>query len=316
MKEKTIIRKLTIILLLIAALTASVLYGKNLAGANKYHNRRISYLEEKRDNAKDLIAAASSAAFMISLLPEDTATPNANQIADIGKDFLIILSALTAEQYLLAITGRAAFIYLIPAGLVLAVISVLIRRLRWMRRLTYILLLFSIALYSVIPLSILIAGTIDDTYQKTVNATIEATQELEKEYHLAGIAYDETEGATESETEWMEETEEEKSLFSSLKDTVFGAGEAVNETVGGAVQSTQDFFSGAADTITSFPEMADETRELARQYMEAFVIMLVTTCVIPLMTMLTLALLIHLVCGIDFNMPQETEGRSAAKGNQ
>lgn len=180
MKENTTVRKITVILLLIAAITASVLYGKKLAGRSEHHNRRISYLEEKKDNAKDLIAAANSAAFLISLLPEDTATPNANQIADIGKDFLIILSALTAEQYLLGITGQVAFVYLIPIGLVLAIISMLIRRLGWMRRLTYTLLLFSIALYSVIPLSIFIAGTIDDTYQKTVNATIEATRNWRK----------------------------------------------------------------------------------------------------------------------------------------
>jgi hypothetical protein len=184
-----------------------------------------------------------------------------------------------------------------------------------MRRLTYTLLLFSIALYSVIPLSIFIAGTIDDTYQKTVNATIEATQELEKEYHLSGFPYDETEGSTEVETEWPAETEKEKTLFGSLKDKVFGAGEAVSETVGTAVQSTQDFFSGAADTITSIPGLGADTRELARQYMEAFVIMLVTTCVIPLLTMLTMALLLHLVCGIDFNMPQE-QYRSFAVKNE
>ena len=315
MKENTTARKITIILLLTAAIVASVFYGKTLAGKSEHHNRRISYLEEKKDNAKDLIAAASSAAFMISLLPEDAATPNANQIADIGKDFLIILSALTAEQYLLGITGQVAFAYLIPIGLVLAIISVLIRRLRWMRRLTYILLLFSIALYSVIPLSILISGTIDDTYRKTVNATIEATQELEKEYHLASFPYDETEGITEAETEWPAETEAEKSLFGSMKDKVFGAGEAVSETVGSAVESTQNFFSGAANTITNIPELAEEARELARQYMEAFVIMLVTTCVIPFLTMLTMALLLHLVCGIDFNMPQE-QYRSFAVKNE
>ena len=315
MKENTTARKITIILLLTAAIAASVFYGKTLAGKSEHHNRRISYLEEKKDNAKDLIAAANSAAFLISLLPEDTATPNANQIADIGKDFLIILSALTAEQYLLGITGQVAFVYLIPIGLVLAIISMLIRRLGWMRRLTYTLLLFSIALYSVIPLSIFIAGTIDDTYQKTVNATIEATQELEKEYQLSGFPYDETEGSTEVETEWPAETEKEKTLFGSLKDKVFGAGEAVSETVGTAVQSTQDFFSGAADTITSIPGLGADTRELARQYMEAFVIMLVTTCVIPLLTMLTMALLLHLVCGIDFNMPQE-QYRSFAVKNE
>ena len=301
MKERSIVRKVIIVLLLMAALAASVFYGKNTAGDNQYHNRRISYLEEKRDNAKDLIAAASSAAFMISLLPEDTATPNANQIADIGKDFLIILSALTAEQYLLAITGRAAFICLIPIGLVIGMISVLVRRLRWTRRLTYVFILFGIVLYAAIPLSILIAGTIDDAYQDTVETTIQATQNLEMEYHLAGIGLDETEGFTELQTEQEKESEEEKSLFSSLKDTVFGAGEAVSETVGTAVQDTQDFITGAKDTIENLPEMVEKTRELARQYMEAFVIMLVTTCVIPILTILALAFLLHLICGLDFD---------------
>ena len=58
MKENTTVRKITVILLLIAAITASVLYGKKLAGRSEHHNRRISYLEEKKE--RELIRRMSS----------------------------------------------------------------------------------------------------------------------------------------------------------------------------------------------------------------------------------------------------------------
>ena len=93
-----------------------------MASSSKFHADRIAYLEEKRDNAKALIGGANVTAFLISMIPDDTATPNANQIASIGKDFLIILSALTAEQYMNAFVIMLVTTCIIPILTLLATV--------------------------------------------------------------------------------------------------------------------------------------------------------------------------------------------------
>ena len=83
-------RKAVVILVLAILIAVSIIFGRTVASSSKFHADRIAYLEEKRDNAKALIGGANVTAFLISMIPDDTATPNANQIASIGKAFFLL----------------------------------------------------------------------------------------------------------------------------------------------------------------------------------------------------------------------------------
>ena len=120
--RKKTARKAAIILILAIFIAVSIIFGRTVASSSKFHADRIAYLEEKRDNAKALIGGANVTAFLISMIPDDTATPNANQIASIGKDFLIILSALTAEQYMNAFVIMLVTTCIIPILTLLATV--------------------------------------------------------------------------------------------------------------------------------------------------------------------------------------------------
>ena len=285
-------RKTAVILVLAILIAVSIIFGRTVASSSKFHADRIAYLEEKRDNAKALIGGANVTAFLISMIPDDTATPNANQIASIGKDFLIILSALTAEQYMLTITGYLSFCWIIPIALGLLILYNWYGSRHW-GQIGRKLLVFGFTLFLSVPLSIKISGLIEGTYQETVNATLQASQELKDDFH-----YDET---VETETETVKENEpqDEKSWLDSVTDTIAGAGAAVGDAVGDVAEGAKDVFGSTVDFIQTIPGLPKKAADLADQYMNAFVIMLVTTCIIPILTLLATVWMINLILGTD-----------------
>ena len=97
---------------------------------------------------------------------------------------LIVLAAVTAEQYMLTITGFIAFCIIIPIGLFLLLLYLIFKGDTW-KQLGVKLCIFGLVLYSIVPVSIRISGLIEDTYQETVNETLKASEELKQEFDLA-----------------------------------------------------------------------------------------------------------------------------------
>ena len=285
-------KKAAIVILLAMLIAASILFGNKVASSSRHHSERITYLKEKEENARDLIAGANATAFLISMIPEDTATPNANQIAAIGKDYLIVLSAITAERYMLTITGYLSFCWIIPIALAAIMIYILTAGRQW-GQLGSKLLLFGIVLYLVVPLSIKVSGLVDETYQKTIQETLQASEELKEDFH-----YDEKAGTPETEAP---EKAEEESWFDDVADTITGAGEAVGETIGDIADGAVEVFDGAVDLIQQVPDLPQKASELAGRYVDAFVIMLVTTCIIPILTLLGIIWATNLILSINFS---------------
>ena len=158
------------------------------------------------------------------------------------------------------------------------------------------LLVFGIALYYAVPISIKVSGLIEDTYQETVNSTLQASQELKDDFH-----YVET-SETETETTAEMETEPDKTWLASVTDTIAGAGEAVGDAVGSAAEGAKNAFGSAVDFIEKVPGLPKKAADLANRYVDAFVIMLVTTCIIPVLTLLATVWMINLILGTDLKI--------------
>ena len=286
-------------ILLIALIAVSFAFGQKVASSPAHHAKRIDYLEEKQNNAKALIGAASATAVLISLTPDDWATPNANQIADVGKDFLIVLAAVTAEQYMLTITGFIAFCIIIPIGLTMLLLYLIFKGDTW-KQLGVKLCIFGLVLYSIVPVSIRISGLIEDTYQETINETLEASEELQQELGQAEAEI-ETEGLDYSEFEDDEEIEAKRSWIESVTGTISDAGNAVGETISGAAEGAKKAVGSVVGAVQSIPDLPQKAASLVNRFIDAFVVMLVTTCVLPVLTMLGAVWVVNLVLGTDFS---------------
>ncbi len=401
-------------LIICALIGVSIWFGTAKASQKEFHKTNLAYLESKRDNAKALSGAASATSLLISMIPEDTATPIANQIAALGTHFLIVLSALTAEQSLLMITGKITFCYLLPLALLFLLLFVFIQR-KLLLQIGVKLLVCGLAIYAVVPLTIQITRMGDSSYEEAVDKTLEQSQEMEKMLggenlstenqedastegetpvtEAAGKKTEDTEAAgaeatgkkdSDSETALTESTgnraadaekkdsveknpetkdpdmkdsenktsgsgkkpEEDlewyEQAWNSVTDTANQAGEAAQDLADSAAEALSDTADAIADTsleaasslsdaassfasgiesavnstatfMKNVPELPEKAAELLNSFIEAFVIMIVTTCILPIVILLGLIWILNLLLNIDPDWDGAKLYRSARK---
>ncbi len=169
----------------------------------EFHAKTIASLNEKQETVLEMTATSTAASAAITLIPGDAGLPIAEKLTDLSAYFLIVLCALFLEKYLLTLTGYVTFKLLIPLACGLFCLY-LYRKSELLKNLIARILLFSVAIVLVIPTSVQVSNLIEDTY----NASVESTMESAKE-------------ATEA-LENSAEAEDEKGFFESLMDTVKG----------------------------------------------------------------------------------------------
>ena len=102
------------ILALTIILSCTVL-GTKLTDPAVY-SHTIAVLDKNRTTVLGLSAASAAASAAVSALPSDVCSPLAEQLSEFTTWFLLILSVVFLEKYLLTIFGFAACYILIPAG--------------------------------------------------------------------------------------------------------------------------------------------------------------------------------------------------------
>lgn len=248
----------------------SVFVVSGIASSVEFHAGSITALEEKQTTVLELTAASTAASAAITLLPGDTATPIAEKLADLSSGFLVVLCAIYLEKYLLTLTGFAAFNFLIPISCVLYAANVFLKR-DGIRTIAKKLLIFGIAIVLVIPVSVQVSNLIEDTYQASIEATIESAKQTTDEVENS------TEDLTgESEKGFLE------GLISKITDGISNVASGISEKVG--------------DMINSF--------------IEALAVLLVTSCVIPILVMLLFVWLVK----ITFSVSLPVSYTGAVKG--
>ena len=106
--------KLLVILALIALALASMLKITVFSTNPDNYEHSIERIDGNISTVMKLAASSSAASAVISFLPDDSCTPIANELAELSKYFLIVLSALYLEKYLMTVIGYASFGILIP----------------------------------------------------------------------------------------------------------------------------------------------------------------------------------------------------------
>ena len=178
MLSKTSRMLIAALLLLLAVL--SCLYVADWAAAPETHRRTTEALDEKANTVLRLSAAAALVSSAVTLLPGDVGTPLADKLADFTSWFLLVLSVILAEKYLLSILGIAAFRILIPLALVLAGISLFCFP-RRLRALALKLAVLGLAIFLVIPLSLQVSDMIYRAYNDTILDTAETAEQLSED---------------------------------------------------------------------------------------------------------------------------------------
>lgn len=158
-------------MLIFALLSVTVFSG--IASSVETYTSTFEILDEQKEDITLLLASASSASALISMIPDDAGTPIANELAELSGYFLLAMSVLYLEKFLLTTFGYIVFGWVIPVSMGLLIWHVFSPGKTWLRPLALRLLAFSMVLMLVIPVSAQICDRIEETHYSSIQKTIE-----------------------------------------------------------------------------------------------------------------------------------------------
>ena len=240
---------------LAAAVLCFTLFYK-VYDSSAYLKGAVKYLDDKANTVLALTGASTSASVAITMIPGDIGTPIADKLADISSYSILILAAVHLEKYLITIAGSVVLKTLLPAAFIAAAINMATYRNESVFALIKKVFVLAAALMMVVPSSVYISRTIENTYKEDKKYNIEETQKEADEIKESLQTQDQT-------------------LWDKFLTTVTG---------------------GTTEIINKFEGSLNN-------FIEAMSVMLITACVIPLLTFIILLWLIQNVLQIDFNIP-------------
>lgn len=246
--------------------------------STEFNAKTIQSLDDKKTTVMELAAASTAASAAITLIPGDVGTPIANKLADLSSYFLIVLCAIYLEKYLVTITGYAAFKILVPIACVFFS-GYLLWRKEILRVVAQKFLLFGLAVYLVIPASVKVADMIETTYASSIESTIETAKQTT----------DEIESETGESGQVDDKSSNEKSQSDSDSDS--------KENAGG-------FFPGLFNKVQEGVSTATANVEnVLNNFIEALAILLVTSCLIPILVLIFFVWLVKMLLGLNIDIP-------------
>lgn len=157
----------------------SLFWFSSVASSEESFTGLYEDLDSKKTSVTSLMGVTAGAATAISLLPGDAGTPIADQMANLSGYFLVILTAIFIEKWMLTITGWLAFKILIPVGCGLLIASLLLSNDK-LRQFGAKLILFAIVIFLIVPASIGLTSKIDKSSRESIKMTIEETEKETK----------------------------------------------------------------------------------------------------------------------------------------
>ncbi len=273
-KQKKIL--FALIPIVIALLSLFVI--ARFTSSTEFNAKTIQSLDDKKTTVMELAAASTAASAAITLILGDVGTPIANKLADLSSYFLIVLCAIYLEKYLVTITGYAAFKILVPIACVFFS-GYLLWRKEILRVVAQKFLLFGLAVYLVIPASVKVADMIETTYASSIESTIETAKQTT----------DEIESETGESGQVDDKSSNEKSQSDSDSDS--------KENAGG-------FFSGLFNKVQEGVSTATANVEnVLNNFIEALAILLVTSCLIPILVLIFFVWLVKMLLGLNIDIP-------------
>lgn len=263
--------KFGIVALLIIAALLSEFVGRPHFENVETWSGCIEVIDAKKNNVLALTTSTIALSAAISALPDDTGTPVAEQLTQLSSNLGIVLAVLYLEKYLLTVLGFLSFGVLVPLAFALFAGSLFLHGRLSTGHALFILgvriLLVGIIAVAVVPASVWVTQHIDETYQ------ISISQAESKEN--AGGSAEESEPAS-------GESQENKNFWDNIAD---GAAQLVSNLKDG-VKSVTD---GVVEQVTNLIEGA--------------IVMIVTSCLVPLLVLAVFLWMGHSLVGINVSVP-------------
>lgn len=230
--------------------------------------KSIETLDRKSDTVLALTAASAATSAAISAVPGDAGTPIAEKLMDLSSDFMIVLAAIYLEKYLLTTLGFVSFGILFPAACTMAALAL------WVRGRSVASPLFARLAAKVALLGVVLVVT--------VPTSVFVTTSIERTYEI------------------------------SMNQTVADA----NEVAESAEKAEGDDKEGILGFIQQIPEnvangistVATGARDLVNNFIETLAMMIVTSCIIPVLVLLFFVWAANMILGMHLEVPFKAIG--------
>lgn len=174
-----ILRISSIVLLALCIILSCTVVGNKLTDPASY-SHTIEVLDYNRETVLKLSTASAVASAAISALPDDLCTPISEQLSELTAWFMLILSFVYLEKYLLTILAMAACYILLPAGCSALLVNMFLPRNAW-RTIGWKLIAFGAAMLLVIPSGVWISDRINDIYAQSIEVTVQSAGDISNE---------------------------------------------------------------------------------------------------------------------------------------
>lgn len=278
---------------LLIAIVSFVVLGGIFSDASTYAGI-VDSLDEKRNAVMALIASTAGAAALIGGIGGDIGAPIANELMDMSSSFGIILAAIYLEKYLLTLLGALAFKVLIPIASIAKLVSLFMGEDSAVRvsvsQIASKMALSAIALVLVVPCSVWVSEKVEETHEAYKTLSAESSQEDQ----ATAIEEEAVQGQV-IEKSVNDENSESEGLFASIKNS-FGdlkdkAEDAAKDVVGGATEAIDSAISSAENFLSDI--------------LEKFAVMIVTSCLIPILVLVLFLWIVNTVLGTNFGLPRK-----------
>lgn len=289
-------KKSKVVLQVVVALLIAVISFTFLSKAipeSEINMKTIETLDNKRNIVMGLSVAAVTIATTASLILGDRATPISTKLMDLTGYFLIILSAILLEKYLASILGVAAFKFIIPIASLVYIIALLIIKNEHLKVIAKKVAVFAIIVSFTIPASVALSNFIESKYENNYENVLYEVDNTSSELEKAVDAENGTEEM--AETESLEETEKKAGIFEGVKGFISNAGEKVKTVSSSVVNKVKGVGSSAK-------ELFDKTTKTLSKMIETIAIMIVTTCVIPILVLVFFLWLVKLFFNVNIDL--------------
>jgi len=257
---------ITVIALIIVAVL-SIFVIAPFASSAKTHANSIKTLDEKKITVMELTAATAGSATALAAIPGDFTTPVSNQILQLSSYLLIVIGAIFLEKVLLTLTGFVAFKFLIPIACLLYAIYVFVEK-EFLRNLAFKLIAFGIVITLIVPVSVSVSNLIEKTHKDSITQTVEEAKNAQNEVNQ-----------TEAEENQGDNGNVWDTVTSKVKEGISNIGE------------------GAAKVIK-------KGEELLNKFIDAIAILLITSCVIPIVVLLAFVWLVKIIFSVNIPLPK------------
>ena len=272
--EKLNSKTIISVVALILIAVLSIFVVAPFASSAKTHANSIKTLDEKKITVMEITAATAGSATALAAILGDATTPVANQILKLSSYLLIVIGAIFLEKVLITLTGFVAFKFLIPIACLLYAIYLFAEK-DFFKNLAIKLALFGIVISLVVPVSISASNLIEKTYKDSINQTVEEAKNAQNEVNQA-------------ESEETEEKNGWDKFTSNVKEGISNIGDTASKAI-------------------------KKGEELLNKFIDAIAILLITSCVIPIVVLFTFVWLVKIIFNVNVSLPKLNKAKTETK---